>query len=134
MFLLYRHASTFIRNGKVVWKHRPYCSYFFLNLKLLGWLQTDACSKDFLCGYDFDDVLAIFCSYRYSVNASEAVEKIATDEKWIQMLLVRYSLHTINISIAVEKVEDILKLAHKKLTNDEFSPEWKWDKNLQDFQ
>ena len=66
MFLLYLHAFTFIRNGKVVWKHG---------------LQTDACSKDFLCGYDFDDVLAIFCSYRYSVNASEAVEKIATDEK-----------------------------------------------------
>ena len=26
-----------IRNGKVVWKHGPYCWYFRLNLKYLGW-------------------------------------------------------------------------------------------------
>ena len=38
-------------------------------------------SKDFLCGVNFDVVLAIFCSYRYGANASEAVERIAIDEK-----------------------------------------------------
>ena len=26
-----------IRNGKIVWKHGPYCWYFRLNLKYLGW-------------------------------------------------------------------------------------------------
>ena len=40
-----------------------------------------ACSEDFLCGDDFDAVLFIFCSYCYSANASEAVEKITTYEK-----------------------------------------------------
>ena len=33
-------------------------------------------------GDDFDGVLAIFLSYRYGANASEAVGKIATDEKY----------------------------------------------------
>ena len=40
-----------------------------------------ACSEDFLCGEDFDNVLAIFRSYRYGANAFEAFEKIAIDEK-----------------------------------------------------
>ena len=38
------------------------------------------CSEDFLCGDDFDDALAIFRFNCYSVSASKAVEKIATDE------------------------------------------------------
>ena len=33
-------------------------------------------------GYDFDGVIVIFRSYRYGANASEAVEKIAADEKY----------------------------------------------------
>ena len=33
-------------------------------------------------GDDFDGVLAIFLSYRYEANASEAVGKIATDENY----------------------------------------------------
>ena len=40
-----------------------------------------ACSDDFYCGDDFDAALAIFRFYRYGVNVSEAVQKIATDEK-----------------------------------------------------
>ena len=40
-----------------------------------------ACSKDFLCGHDFDAVLVIFHCYGYGGNASEAVEKVAIDEK-----------------------------------------------------
>ena len=30
-----------IRNGKIVWKHGPYCSNFRLNLKYLGWLYKE---------------------------------------------------------------------------------------------
>ena len=37
--------------------------------------------REFFCGDDFDAVLDIFRSYRYDANASEAVEKIAADEK-----------------------------------------------------
>ena len=33
-------------------------------------------------GDDFDGFLAIFRSYRYGANASEAVGKIAADEKY----------------------------------------------------
>ena len=40
-----------------------------------------AYSEDFLNKDDFEDFLAIFCCYDYCVNASEAVEKIATNQK-----------------------------------------------------
>ena len=40
-----------------------------------------AFSLDFLSGDNAKAFLAIFCFYDYSANASEAVEKIATDEK-----------------------------------------------------
>ena len=39
-----------------------------------------ACSEDFLCGDGVDAVLTILSSYCYGTNASEAVEKTATDE------------------------------------------------------
>ena len=39
-----------------------------------------ACSEDFYSGDDFDAVLAIFGSYRYHANATEAGGKITTDE------------------------------------------------------
>ena len=43
-------------------------------------------SEDFLCEDDFEvAILAIFCSYRYGANVSEAVEKITTDEKDYQI-------------------------------------------------
>ena len=35
-----------------------------------------------LFGDDFDGFIVIFRSYRYDANASEAVEKIATDETY----------------------------------------------------
>ena len=38
-------------------------------------------NEDFLCGDDFEAVLAIFCCYDYGPNASEAVSRNATDEK-----------------------------------------------------
>ena len=40
-----------------------------------------AFKEDFLSGYNFEAVLAIFCSYGYVANASEEVEKIAANEK-----------------------------------------------------
>ena len=40
-----------------------------------------AFSDEFLGENDFKAVLATFCYYDYDVNASEAVEKIATDQK-----------------------------------------------------
>ena len=63
-----------------------------------------ACREDFLCGDDFDAVLAIYRSYRYGANASEAVQKIVTGEKDYHkcMLLARYSLHSHSISIIIE--------------------------------
>ena len=38
-------------------------------------------SDNFVCGVNFDAVLAIFCSYSYIANASEAVVKVAIDEE-----------------------------------------------------
>ena len=63
-----------------------------LDLKFLGWpyrkyIKTakNGCfhcfSEEFLSGNDFQAVLATFCCYDYGANASEAVEKIATDQK-----------------------------------------------------
>ena len=40
-----------------------------------------AFSQDFLSEDDFEDVIAIFCSYDYGANASDAVEKVSIDEK-----------------------------------------------------
>ena len=50
-------------------------------MKYIKTAKTAACSEGFLCGDDFDAALAIFRSYFYNANASEAVEKIDTDEK-----------------------------------------------------
>ena len=44
-------------------------------------MKMAACSEDFLCGDDFDAVLAIYRSYRYGAKASEAVENMAIGEK-----------------------------------------------------
>ena len=40
-----------------------------------------AFSKKFLSQNEFEGVLAFFCCYDYGANASEAVEKIAADQK-----------------------------------------------------
>ena len=71
-----------IRNRKLVWKHRPYCWYFRLSLKYLGWPYKEyiktAKNGDFcdelLSENDFETVLVTFCRYDYGVNASEAVQ------------------------------------------------------------
>ena len=78
-----------IRNGKIVWKLGPYCWYFPLNLKYLGWLYRayiktgengNICEK-LLSENDFEAVLATSCCYDHGFKASEAVQKIATDRK-----------------------------------------------------
>ena len=70
-----------IKNGKIVWKHEPYC--FHLNLKYLGWLYRayiktakngDFC-EELLSENDFEAVLVTFCCYDHGVKASEAVQK-----------------------------------------------------------
>ena len=40
-----------------------------------------AVSEEFFSGNDFEAALATFCCYDYGANASEAIEKIATDQK-----------------------------------------------------
>ena len=78
-----------IRNGKIVWKHGPYRWYFQLNLKYLGWLyrayiktaKNGDFSEELLSENDFETVLATFCCYDHGAKASEAVQKIATDQK-----------------------------------------------------
>ena len=78
-----------IRNGKIVWKHKPFCWYFCLNLKYSGWsyrayiktAKNGGFCEELLTINDFEAVLATFCWYGYGTNASEAVQKIAIDKK-----------------------------------------------------
>ena len=83
------YDSIVIRNEKIVWKYWQYCWYFRLNLKYLGWsyrayIKT-AKNGDFweelLSENDFKAVLASFLCYDHGARASEAVQKIATDQK-----------------------------------------------------
>ena len=64
---------------------------FCLNLKYLGWpyrayIRTakngDFC-EELLSENDFETVLATFCCYDHGAKASEAVQKIAIDQKSI---------------------------------------------------
>ena len=38
--------------------------------------------EEFLSKNDFEAVLATFCCYEYGVNASEAAQKMAADQKY----------------------------------------------------
>ena len=71
-----------IRNRELVWKHGPYCRYFRLNLKYLGWpykeyvktaKNSDFC-EELLSQNDVETVLVTFCRYDYGASASEAVQ------------------------------------------------------------
>ena len=81
--------SIAIRNGKVVWKHGLYCWCFLLNLKYLGWswreyiktVKNGGFREKLLSENNFKVVLATFCCCDHGVNTSEAVQKIATDQK-----------------------------------------------------
>ena len=50
-------------------------------MSVQGKMLLSVSSKDFLSGDDFEAVSAIWYFYYYGANASEAIEKIATDEK-----------------------------------------------------
>ena len=68
---------------------RPYCRYFRLNLKYLGWsyrenietAKNSAFCEGLVDENDFEVVLAIFCCYKYGESASGKVQKSATDLK-----------------------------------------------------
>ena len=76
-----------IRNGKIVWKHGPYCWYFHLNLKHLGWpyrayieiAKNGNFCEELSSENDFEAVLTTSCCFGHVAKASEAVQKIATD-------------------------------------------------------
>ena len=76
-------------SGKIVWKHGPHCLYFHLNLKYLGWpyreyiktAKNGGFCDGLLSENDSEAILATFCCYGYGTNASEAVQKITTDQK-----------------------------------------------------
>ena len=78
-----------LRNGKIAWKHGPYWWYFPLKLKQWGWSYRqyiNTAKNGNFCEElhgenDFDAILLTFCCYGHDANASEAVEKIITDQK-----------------------------------------------------
>ena len=72
-----------------VWKNGPYSWHFRLSLKYLGWpyrayiktaKNADFC-EELLSKNDFEAILATFCYYDHGLKASEAVQKISTDQK-----------------------------------------------------
>ena len=74
---------------KIVWKHGPYWWCFHLNFKYLRWpyrayikaaRNGDFC-EEMPCENGFDAVLATFCCYDHGAKASEAIQKIATEQK-----------------------------------------------------
>ena len=81
-------CNIVIRNKKIVRKHGSYRWYFRFNLKYLGcpyreYIKTakNGFCEELLSENDFEAVLATFCCYDYGAKASEAVQKIATDQK-----------------------------------------------------
>ena len=83
------YYNIVVRNGKIVWKHGPYLRYFCLELKYLGWpyreciktAKNDDFCEELLSENDFEAVLVTCYFYDYGADASEAVQKIATDQK-----------------------------------------------------
>ena len=65
------NTTIITRNGKIVWKQGPYCWYFCLNLKYLGWpcrayiktAKNGNFWEELLSEKDFEAVVAIFCCY-----------------------------------------------------------------------
>ena len=74
---------TFVVRGNYLIEKK--CSY----LKYLGWpykeyiktAKHDGSCEEWLSENDFEAILATFCCYEYSANASEEVQKITTDQK-----------------------------------------------------
>ena len=74
------YKSIVIRNENLI---------FSLGLEISGWpyrtyietAKNGGCYEELLSENDFEAVLASFCCFDHDVNASEAVQKIATDQK-----------------------------------------------------
>ena len=133
------HLNIVIKNGKIVWKHRPYCWYFHLNLKHLEWpyrayiktAKNDDVCEELLSENDFEAVLATFCCYDHGTKASEAVQKIAKDQKeyckcslcviicWIAKtyLSLNNSEKWLLTKIPLTYLKKLLKLHQKKSNN-----------------
>ena len=73
-----------IKNGNICLRRGPYCWYFHLTLKYFGWLyisENRSVCEEMHSENEFEAVLSNFCRYDYDANASETVQKIATDQK-----------------------------------------------------
>ena len=79
LFLLDKKLSIYIvmKNGKIVWKLHlgwPYRAY-------IKTAKNGGFSEELLSENNFEAVLAFFRCYHNGANASEAVQKIDTDQK-----------------------------------------------------
>ena len=116
LFYIIKHVSKtvnhsiVIRNGKIVWRHGPYCWYFHLNLKYLGWPyrayiktgKNGQFCEELLSENDVEAVLSTFCCYDHGAKASGAVQKIATNQqrhflRW-QHLFFNFKLQIIRLA------------------------------------
>ena len=83
------HLIIVIRSRMIVWKHRPYYWYFCLNINNLRWsyrgyiktAKNGNFCEELLRKNVFEAVLTTFFCYDVSAKASEAVQKIATNQK-----------------------------------------------------
>ena len=83
------HKQAFLNHCHNKWKYESYCWHFCLNLKCLEWPYREyviTAKKSCFCGEllsenDFKVVLATSCCNDDGANISEAVQKIATDQK-----------------------------------------------------
>ena len=88
----WKGKTIVIRNGKIVWKHGPYCWYFCLNLKYLGWPYSAYIKKakngefceELLSESVVEVVLATFCYCDYDAKA--------LSKRVSQMLFVFYNM------------------------------------------
>ena len=114
-YLLTRiHPCIVIRNGKIVWKYWLHCWHIRLDMKYLGWFyreyiktaKNDGFCEKLLSENDFKAILTAFCCYGYGANATEAVQKIAADQKdyhKCSLCLMICCMTKIYQSITVEK-------------------------------
>ena len=101
-------SITVIRNGKIFWKYSPYCWYFCLNLKYLGWPYREYIKRAKNSGFceelpsenDFEAVLATLLLLLLCQRFWGSSEDRCRSKRSSQMLFMRYSLlNRQNISI-----------------------------------
>ena len=87
----YEYSHKKRRDGPETWdwKLGPHCWYFHLNLRYLGWpyrayiktAKNGNYCEELLSEREFGVILATFCCCDHRTKASEAVQRIATDQK-----------------------------------------------------